>query len=77
MRIVIEGWDPVDRQPVRGELDGLDRAQTQAADMVTVKVSSSGGTDAGSSSAGVQSEPGALSIVIKQNPSLLDRSKAG
>ena len=40
MRIVIEGWDPEDRQPVRGALTGLDRAQTQAADLVTVELSS-------------------------------------
>ncbi|PSC70949.1 lysine methyltransferase METTL21D [Micractinium conductrix] len=33
MRITFEGWDPVDRQLVRGTLVGLDRAQTQAADL--------------------------------------------
>lgn len=40
MRIIIEGWDPVDRQPVRGTLVGLDRAQVQAADLVTVELAS-------------------------------------
>lgn len=38
MHIVIEGWDPVDKQPVRGTLEGVDRAQTQAADLVTVQL---------------------------------------
>lgn len=38
MKILIEGWDPVDKQPVRGTLEGVDRAQTQAADLVTVQL---------------------------------------
>lgn len=38
MKITIEGWDPIDRQPVRGTIEGVDRAQTQAADLVTVQL---------------------------------------
>lgn len=87
MRITIEGWDPVDKQQVCGHLERVDRAQTQAADIVTVTVStsqedetaknscSSGGGNAssGSSSRGSSS----MSVVLKQNPTLLQKAKAG
>ncbi|KAF8059443.1 hypothetical protein HT031_005248 [Scenedesmus sp. PABB004] len=43
MLVTTEGWDPVDRQPVRGELHGVDRAQSQAADLVTVALSGGAG----------------------------------
>lgn len=39
MKIFIEGWDAEARQAVRGELEGPDRAQTQAADLLTVELS--------------------------------------
>jgi hypothetical protein len=72
MLITIEGWDPADRRPVRGELTGVDRGQTQAADLVTVTVAPpppDGGDGYG--------QPQPLSVKIKQNPTLLQRQKAG
>lgn len=85
MRIIIEGWDPVDRQPVRGELAGVDRGQTQAADLVTVVLSTSGqqegqqtsGTSQPSTAASSSSSDSTVSVVIKQNPTLLQKTKPG
>ena len=94
MKIVIEGWDPVDRQPVRGELAGVDRAQTQAADLVTVVLTTgaaaaggaagddddaSGDGNASSSGGGGKAGGGGreLAVVMKQNPTLLQRTRPG
>ena len=84
MRIVIEGWDPEDRQPVRGTLTGLDRAQTQAADLVTVQLSSAA-VSADEAAAAAAARAGAAAaapaspapaaapttVVLKQNPAAL------
>jgi hypothetical protein len=79
MRITIEGWDPVDRQPVRGELLGVDRAQTQAADLVTVTVSAAEDAQPGSSHGGRAngSSDALLTVVMKQNPMLLQKTAPG
>ncbi|GBG00348.1 hypothetical protein Rsub_13080 [Raphidocelis subcapitata] len=82
MRIIIEGYDPVDRQLVRGELAGVDRAQTQAADIVTLQFdaapadnsASSGGGD-GAAAAPPAAPP--ANVVIKQNPTLLQKARPG
>lgn len=78
MRIVIEGWDPEDRQPVRGALTGLDRAQTQAADLVTVELSSAAVDAAEAAAAAADRAAGAAAaaaapatVVLKQNPAAL------
>lgn len=84
MKIVIEGWDPIDRQPVRGELTSVDRAQTQAADLVTVVLSAASASasasaseigDAAAAAGGPTAPP--LRVTIKQNPTLLQRTKPG
>jgi hypothetical protein len=77
MRIIIEGYDPVDRQLVRGELAGVDRAQTQAADIVTLRFDGAppGSGDGGAAAGGAGAPP--ASVVIKQNPTLLQKARPG
>ena len=53
MLITIEGWDREDRRPVRGSLTGIDRAQTQAAELVSIQLDAAAG---------------ATPVVLKQNP---------
>jgi len=64
MLITIEGWDSVDRKPVKGRLTSVDRGQTQAADLVTVTV-------------GTAAAAAGKSVVVKQNPTLLQKTKPG
>jgi hypothetical protein len=79
MHIIIEGYDPVDRKLVRGELHSVDRAQTQAADLVTCVLTPAAVTaaaaadDGGGASASSRSSSSKNndSVVIKQNPTLL------
>ncbi|KAI8467939.1 MAG: hypothetical protein J3K34DRAFT_523316 [Monoraphidium minutum] len=70
MRITIEGWDPADRRPVRGELGGVDRGQTQAADLVTVAVTPGPGGGGGGGG-------GEACVVLRQNPALLQKAARG
>lgn len=92
MLITFEGWDPDDRRPVRGELGSVDRAQTQAADLVTVTLAAAppaaaaadgaqqpdaAGSGTSAAAGATTSSSSSMSVVIKQNPTLLRKTPRG